>query len=91
VTVPGWLAAGRVWIEVGNRITRRMTQLPSGESHGGAMEPNPSGLGFAEPGVGEGGSALWYGVVDRSLIVRSVVPLVRGSTPSVIPFLVLPL
>jgi hypothetical protein len=82
VMAPGWPAAGRVWVEVGNQITRWMTRLPSGEILGGEPDPNPLGLGFAESGVGEGGSALWYGVVSRSLIVRSVVPLVRGSIAS---------
>jgi hypothetical protein len=69
-----------VWVEVGNRISRRMTQLPSGEIFGGELDLNPLGLGFVVSGVGDGGSALWYGVVDQSLIVRSVVPQVRGST-----------
>jgi hypothetical protein len=39
--------AGRVRVEVGNRITRRMTRLPSGEIHGGELETNPLGLGSA--------------------------------------------
>jgi hypothetical protein len=56
-----------------------MTLLPSGESNGGESEPNPLGLGFAKFGVGEGGSALWYGIASWSLIVRSAVPLVKGS------------
>jgi hypothetical protein len=49
----------RVWVEVGNRITRWMTRLPSGEIRGSELEPNPLGLGFAASGVGDGGSALW--------------------------------
>jgi hypothetical protein len=61
-----------------------MTRLPSGESRGGEPEPNPLGLGFAESGVGEGGSALWYGVVGQSLWY----PLL-GVPPPVIPFHVL--
>jgi hypothetical protein len=76
VTAPGWLAASQVWVEVGNRMTR----FPSGEFLGSKPDPNPLGLGFADSGVGEFGSALWYGIADRSLIVRSAVPLVRGST-----------
>jgi hypothetical protein len=56
-----------------------MTRLSSGEIRGGESEPNPLGLGFAVSDVGDGGSALWYGVAGRSLIVRSTVPLVRGS------------
>jgi hypothetical protein len=44
---PGWPVAGRVWVEVGNQITRRMTWLPSGEIHGGELETNPLGLGSA--------------------------------------------
>jgi hypothetical protein len=57
-----------------------MTRLPSDEIHGGEPVLNPLGLGFAVSGVGDGGSALWYGVVGRSLIVRLATPLVRGST-----------
>jgi hypothetical protein len=49
---PGWPAAGRVRVEVGNQITRWMTRLPSGEILGGEPDPNPLGLGFAESGVG---------------------------------------
>jgi hypothetical protein len=80
VMAPGWSAAGRVGVEVGNQIIRWMIRLPSGESLGGELDSNPLGLGFVESGVREGGSALWNGVADRSVIVRSVVPLVRGST-----------
>jgi hypothetical protein len=65
---------------VGNQITRQMIRLLSGDILGGEPDPNLLGLGFAESGVGEGGFALWYGIVGRSLIVRSAVPLVRGST-----------
>jgi hypothetical protein len=75
---PGWLAAGRVG--VGNRITWQMMWLPSGESLGGELDPNPLGLGFVESDVGKGGSALWNGVVGWSVIERSTVPLVKGST-----------
>jgi hypothetical protein len=57
-----------------------MTRLPSGEICGSESEPNPLGLGFAVFGVGDGGSALWYGVAGRSLIVRSIIPCVTGST-----------
>jgi hypothetical protein len=84
----GWSAAGRVRVEVGNRITRRMTQLPSGDIHSGELEPNPLGLGLASSGVGDARSGLWKGVVGPSLIVRLVVPLVRGSTTDD-PFLLL--
>ncbi len=56
---PGWPAAGRVQVEVGNRITRQMIRLPSGESRGVELEPNPLGLGFAPSGVDDVGSALW--------------------------------
>jgi hypothetical protein len=80
VTVPGWLTAGRVGVDVGNRIIRQMMHLPSGESLGDEPDPNPLALGFVESGVGEGGSALWNGVVSRSVIERSAVPLVKGST-----------
>jgi hypothetical protein len=65
---------------VGNQITQRMIQLPSGEILGGELDPNPLGLGFAKSGVSEDGSTLWYGIVGRSLVVKSVIPLVRGST-----------
>jgi hypothetical protein len=54
-----------------------MIQLPSGAILSGL------GLGFAPFDVGDGGSTLWYGVAGRSLNVRSVVPLVRGSTTGV--------
>jgi hypothetical protein len=57
-----------------------MTRLPSGEIRGGEANPNPLGLMFAVSGVGDGGSAMWYGVAGRSLIVRSAVPLVQGFT-----------
>jgi hypothetical protein len=53
--------------------------LPSREIHGGEPRPDPLGLGFASFGVGDGGSDRWKGVAGRSLIVRSAVPLVRGS------------
>jgi hypothetical protein len=56
-----------------------MIRLPSGESLTSEPDPNLLGLGFVESGVGESGSALWNGVVGRSVIERSVVPLVRGS------------
>jgi hypothetical protein len=85
---PGWSAVGRVRVEVGNRITQRMTQLPSGDIHSGELEPNPLGLGLASSGVGDARSGLWRGVVSPSLIVRLVVPLVRGSTTDD-PFLLL--
>jgi hypothetical protein len=65
---------------VGNQITRWMMRLPNGESHGSEPDPNPLGLGFAPSGVGDGGFALWYGIIGRSLIIRSAIPLVRGST-----------
>jgi hypothetical protein len=78
--VPGWPVAGWVRVEVGNRITRQMTRLPSGEIRVGEPEPNSLGLGFFMTGVGDGGSALWYGVVGRSLIMRSAIPRIRGST-----------
>jgi hypothetical protein len=57
-----------------------MTRLPSGEILDGELDPNPLGFGFAPSGVSDGGSALWYGIADRSLIIRSVVLIVRGST-----------
>jgi hypothetical protein len=53
--------------------------LPSRESRGGEPEPDPLGLGFVMSDVGDGGSALGWGVAGRSLIMRSVVPRVRGS------------
>jgi hypothetical protein len=65
---------------VGNQITRQMMLLPSGESLGGELDPNPLGLGFVKSGVSEGGSALWNGVAGRSVIERSDMPLVKGST-----------
>jgi hypothetical protein len=58
VAAPGWPTTGQVRVEVGNRITRRMIQLPSGENLSGEPYPNPLGLGFVESGVGEGGSVL---------------------------------
>jgi hypothetical protein len=76
---PGWPAVGQVWVEVGNRITRWMTRLPRGEICGGEPDPNPLGLGFIMSAVGDGGSSLWYGVAGQSLIMRSALPLVRGS------------
>jgi hypothetical protein len=76
----GWPVASWVQVEGGNRITQQMTRLPSGKSFGGEPEPDPLGLGFAVSGVGDGASARGWGVPDRSLIVRSVVPHVRGST-----------
>jgi hypothetical protein len=48
--------ANWVQVEGGNRITRRMIQLPSGESLVGEPEPHPLGLGFAVSDVGDGGS-----------------------------------
>jgi hypothetical protein len=47
----------------GNRITRRMTRLPSGKSHGGELVPDPLGLGFTVSGMGAGdaGSGLEWG------------------------------
>jgi hypothetical protein len=80
VMTPGRSVAGRVGVEVGKRIARRMIRLPSGESLGGEPNPNPLGLWFVESGVGEGGSTLWNGIAGRSMIERSIVPLVRGST-----------
>jgi hypothetical protein len=80
VIAPRWPAPDQVQVEVGNRITRRITRLPSDEILGGELDPNLLELGFVKFSVDEGGSALWYGIVGRSLIVRSVVPLVRGST-----------
>jgi hypothetical protein len=73
---------------VDNRITQWMTRLPSGEILDGEPNPNPLGFGFVEFGVGEGGSAMWYDVTGQSLIVRSVVPLVRVPPPTT-SFLVL--
>jgi hypothetical protein len=58
VTAPGWPVADRVWVEVGNRITRWMVRLPSGEIRGGEPKPDPLGLGFVKSGVGKGGSTL---------------------------------
>jgi hypothetical protein len=52
--MPGWSPAGRVRVEVGNRITRQMTRLPSGEIRGGDLEPNPLELGLISFGVGDG-------------------------------------
>jgi hypothetical protein len=72
--------AGPVWVKVGNWITRLMIQFHIGESRDGEPEPDPLGLGFASSGVGDGGSALWLGVADWSVIMRLAVPLVRGST-----------
>jgi hypothetical protein len=51
-----------------------------GEILDGESDSNPLELGFVESGVSEGGSALWYAVAVRSLIIKSVVPLVRGCT-----------
>jgi hypothetical protein len=46
VTMLGWMAAGRVWVEEDNRITQRMTRFPCGDSVGGEeLEPNLLGLG----------------------------------------------
>jgi hypothetical protein len=50
--------AGQVRVEMGNRITRRMTWLPSCEILNDEPDPNLLALGFVESGVGEGGSAL---------------------------------
>jgi hypothetical protein len=72
--------AGPVWVKVGNWITRLMIQFHIGESRDGEPEPDPLGLGFASSGVGDGGSTLWLGVADWSVIMRLAVPLVRGST-----------
>jgi hypothetical protein len=80
VMAPRWSAVGRVRVEVGNRITRRMTWLPSGEIHSGDLESNLLGLGLASFDVGDGGSGRWKGVGTWSLIVRSDMPLVMGST-----------
>jgi hypothetical protein len=55
-------------------------RLPNGETLGGELDPGPLRLWFASSEVSDGGSALWYGITDRSLIVRSAVPLVKGST-----------
>jgi hypothetical protein len=62
------MAAGRVRVEVGNRVTQQMTRLPSGEMCG--SDPEPNLLGLAYSGVGNGGSSRWKGVAGRSLIVR---------------------
>jgi hypothetical protein len=56
-----------------------MTQLSSGRILGGEQEPDPLGLGFTVSTVSHSGFALGWGVVNRSLIMRLVVPLVRGS------------
>jgi hypothetical protein len=55
----GWPTASQVRVEVGNRITRWMIRLPSGESRGSEPEPDPLGLGFASSDVGDSGSTLW--------------------------------
>jgi hypothetical protein len=57
-----------------------MTRLPSGEIRGSEPEPNLLGLGFVVSSVGDGGSDLWYGLAGWSLIMKSAVPRVRGST-----------
>jgi hypothetical protein len=62
VMAPRWPAAGRVRVEVGNRITRWIARLPSGEIHDSEPDPNPLGLGLDSSGVGDGGSGLWKGV-----------------------------
>jgi hypothetical protein len=80
VMAPRWPMVGGVWVTGGNRMTRRMIRLLSGEILGGEPDPNLLGLGFAEFGVGEVGSTLWYDVAGQSLIIRSAIPLVRGST-----------
>jgi hypothetical protein len=54
--------------------------LPSGESLDSEPDLNPLGLGFVVSGVGEGGSALRNGVAGWSVIERSAVPLLKGST-----------
>jgi hypothetical protein len=59
VKVHVWLATGWLRVVVGNRITRRMMRLPSGESRGSLPNPDPLGLGFVSFGVGDGGSDLW--------------------------------
>jgi hypothetical protein len=59
VKAPRSPADGWVRVEVGNRITRQMMWLPSGESLGGEPDPNPLGLGFSSFGVGDGGFGLW--------------------------------
>jgi hypothetical protein len=59
VTTPEWPAASRVRVEVGNRITRRMTRLPSREIRGGELDPNTLGLEFDVSSVGDCGSTLW--------------------------------
>jgi hypothetical protein len=54
------VAGGRlVRVEVGNRITRWIMRLPSGESLGGEPDPNTLGLGFASSSVRDGGFGLW--------------------------------
>jgi hypothetical protein len=59
VMAPRCPMAGWVQVQVGNQITRRMTQLLSAEIRGGEPDPKPLGLGFAMSGVSDGGSALW--------------------------------
>jgi hypothetical protein len=59
-----------VRVDVGNRITRQMTRLPSCEICGDEPDPILLGLGFAVSSVGDGESALWYGVAGQSLFVR---------------------
>jgi hypothetical protein len=51
-----WSTVDWVRVEWGNRITRRMARLPSGESFGGESELDPLGLGFAVSSVVDGGS-----------------------------------
>jgi hypothetical protein len=65
-----------------------MTRLPSGEIRGGEPEPDPLGLGFASSNVGGDGSGRWKGVASQSVIERSTMPLVKGSTVGD-PFLLL--
>jgi hypothetical protein len=77
---PWWPTAGWFRVERGNRITRQMTQLPSGENRGGESEPDPLGFGFVVSSVGDGGSALGWEVAGRSLIMRSAMLCVRSST-----------
>jgi hypothetical protein len=80
VKTPGWPTNGRVRVEVGNWITQRMTRLPSREIRIGEPEPNLLGLGLASSCVGDGGFGLWNRVVGRSLIMRSAISLVKGSS-----------
>jgi hypothetical protein len=82
VKAPGWPAAGWVRVEVGNRITRRMMQLPSGESLDGEPDPSLLGIGFASSVLGTMDPVCGRGVADRLVIKRYIVPLVRGSTAS---------